>query len=393
MRLLHLKAGSAARVSGSAASGRLRAAVASQINRNITDQGDILASEGRLSAENATLSGLLQDKPAFEKAAAKTLILDYTESLRQQNEELTKELRLSKERIGLQMEGYTEAYIELQLKLNENAREQNKLRIDALTADKAQAAAIKDNLEQYRKQADLLREIYNLQEGAKQGFGFREGARQYVESIGSMKEATAQLTTSGIKGLEESLFSLATTGTANFNQFASELLKQTARIILQQLVLKPLIQGLTSLFGGPATAASGVGSLGPAALNFGPIGPGISAFSANGNAFAANGIVPYAMGGIVQSPTLFRYANGGVPGTGLMGEAGPEAIIPLQRGRNGKLGVAGGGGTTNITVNVDASGTSANNDPGQAAALGRVISQAVQAELVKQKRPGGILSR
>jgi lambda family phage tail tape measure protein len=373
--------------------GRQRSAVASQLNRNITDQGDILASEGRLSAENATLSGLLQDKPAFEKAAAKTLILDYTESLRQQNEELTKELRLSKERIGLQMEGYTEAYIELQLELNENAREQNKLRIDALTADKAQAAAIKDNLEQYRKQADLLREIYDLQENAKRGFGFREGARQYVESIGSMKEATAQLTTSGIKGLEESLFSLATTGTANFNQFASELLKQTARIILQQLVLKPLIQGLTSLFGGPATAASGVGSLGPAALNFGPIGPGISAFSANGNAFAANGIVPYAMGGIVQSPTLFRYANGGVPGTGLMGEAGPEAIIPLQRGRNGKLGVAGGGGTTNITVNVDASGTSANNDPGQAAALGRVISQAVQAELVKQKRPGGILSR
>ena len=54
--------------------------------------------------------------------------------------------------------------------------------------------------------------------------------------------------------------------------------------------------------------------------------------------------------------------------------------------------MAGGGGTTNITVNVDASGTSANNDPGQAAALGRVISQAVQAELVKQKRPGGLLA-
>ena len=392
MRLLHLKAGSAARVSAPAASGRLRAAVASQINRNITDQGDILASEGKLSAAQATLSGLLQDKPAFEKAAAKTLLLDYTEAIRQQNEELTKELRLSKERIGLQMEGHTEAYIELQLQLNENTREQNRLRIDALTADKEQAVAIKDSLEQYRKQADLLREIYDLQENAKRGFGFREGARQYVESIGTMKEATAQLTLNGIKGLEESLFSLATTGTANFNQFASELLKQTARIILQQLVLKPLLDGIRSLFGGPA-AASGVGSLGPAALNFGPMGPGISAFSANGNAFAANGIVPYAMGGIVQSPTLFRYANGGVPGTGLMGEAGPEAIIPLQRGRNGKLGVAGGGGTTNITVNVDASGTSTGNDPGQAAALGRVISQAVQAELVKQKRPGGILSR
>jgi lambda family phage tail tape measure protein len=122
------------------------------------------------------------------------------------------------------------------------------------------------------------------------------------------------------------------------------------------------------------------------------MGPGISAFSANGNVFASNGIIPYAMGGIVNTPTLFRFANGGVPSTGLMGEAGPEAIIPLRRGSDGKLGVAGGG-STSITINVDAKGSSAEGDPGRAAALGRVITAAVQAELVKQKRPGGLLSR
>ena len=54
-----------------------------------------------------------------------------------------------------------------------------------------------------------------------------------------------------------------------------------------------------------------------------------------GNVFAQNGIVPFAQGGIVDKPTIFPFANG----TGLMGEAGPEAIMPLTRGADGKLGV------------------------------------------------------
>lgn len=60
--------------------------------------------------------------------------------------------------------------------------------------------------------------------------------------------------------------------------------------------------------------------------------------SANGNAFGPGGVVPFANGGIVNEPTLFKFARG----TGLMGEAGPEAIMPLKRGADGKLGVSGG---------------------------------------------------
>jgi lambda family phage tail tape measure protein len=108
-----------------------------------------------------------------------------------------------------------------------------------------------------------------------------------------------------------------------------------------------------------------------------------------GGVFAQNGIQPFARGGIVNGPTLFPFAKG----TGLMGEAGPEAIMPLRRGRDGNLGVmSSGGGTTNVVVNVDASGSSVEGDQQQAKALGNAISAAVQSELMKQKRPGGLLS-
>ena len=69
--------------------------------------------------------------------------------------------------------------------------------------------------------------------------------------------------------------------------------------------------------------------------------------NAKGNVFSGGNIVPFADGGIVNSPTLFAM-NGG---TGLMGEAGPEAIMPLARSADGSLGIRGGGGMS-VTVNI-----------------------------------------
>ena len=105
--------------------------------------------------------------------------------------------------------------------------------------------------------------------------------------------------------------------------------------------------------------------------------------SAKGNVFAQNGIVPYAKGGYIGRPTL-----------SLMGEAGPEAVLPLRRGRGGRLGVeTSGNGMGNVVVNVDAKGTAAQGDSPSANQLGKAIGAAVQAELIKQQRPGGLLSR
>lgn len=64
----------------------------------------------------------------------------------------------------------------------------------------------------------------------------------------------------------------------------------------------------------------------------------------------------------------------------------------LPDGRRIPVAMQGGGGGTAVTVNVDASGSSVQGNNGQGAALGRAIAASVQAELVKQKRPGGLLA-
>jgi hypothetical protein len=67
--------------------------------------------------------------------------------------------------------------------------------------------------------------------------------------------------------------------------------------------------------------------------------------------------------------------------------------MPLRRTASGRLGVESSGGVGNVVVNVDATGSSVQGDQPDAEQLGRVIGQAVQAELIKQKRPGGLLTR
>jgi len=75
----------------------------------------------------------------------------------------------------------------------------------------------------------------------------------------------------------------------------------------------------------------------------------------------------------------------------LVGERGPELFVPKNNGTivpNHQMGAG-----ANVTVNVDASGSSVEGDSDQAAQLGKMLGAAVQAELVKQKRPGGLLAR
>ena len=182
----------------------------------------------------------------------------------------------------------------------------------------------------------------------------------FKESIKSVGEAFGDVVVKGIKGMEDALVKFVMTGTISFRNLANSIISDMVRIAIQQTITKPFTNFISGIFE-----------------------------NADGNAFVDGKVQKYAYGGVVNRPTLFPMANG----MGLMGEAGAEAILPLRRGSNGKLGVqATGGGFGNIVVNVDASGSNVEGNESEGRALGIALSAAIETELIKQKRPGGLLA-
>lgn len=115
--------------------------------------------------------------------------------------------------------------------------------------------------------------------------------------------------------------------------FTEKLMRDLSSTIIKYLVIKPLMMqaavGLQSLFG----------------TSFVPAQP-----SAKGNVFSSGGIKKFATGGVVSSPTYFPISGGGI---GVMGEAGEEAVMPLTRTANGRLGVEASGSAGDVyqTIN------------------------------------------
>lgn len=243
--------------------------------------------------------------------------------------------------------------------------------------------------EQAKKLTELLPDQFDavrdaLEEAATPLGVFKDGLKEVFEEAINLKDALATQGVQAVQTLGDTFADFVATGKADFREMTVSILQDLSRIFARAALFKglSLIPGVGNFLGLGGGGGGGGGSTG---LNL----AGIEAYmNAKGNVYSKNKIVPFAYGGIVNKPTIFPMAKG----AGIMGEAGPEAIMPLRRGSDGRLGVEASGGVGNVVVNVNASGSRVEGDQPNAKALGAAIGSAVQAELVKQKRPGGLLS-
>jgi hypothetical protein len=212
-------------------------------------------------------------------------------------------------------------------------------------------------------------------DAATQGTGLLGGLNEYAAGVKSVADSTKDMMVRAFNGMEDALVDFVRTGKLNFKSLAESIITDLIRIQVQQSIVKPLASAASSVIGGLFSGnwAGAVGSL---------------LASAKGNAFAhAPGLSAYS-GQIVSQPTLFPFAHG----VGLMGEAGPEAILPLKRGADGRLGVEGGGAAeNNVSINITMNDGQSKVDRQGASALAQQIESVVMGVLVREKRPGGLL--
>jgi tape measure domain-containing protein len=219
--------------------------------------------------------------------------------------------------------------------------------------------------------------------------GLKDGLQGYANGVGTIREAFAGLAENGIKGVENSIYELMTEGTTNYQAFATEIINQTIRMILQQYVLKTIMSSLGFLGGGPTSSLmplQNVSSFSAGGVSFNPAAFGGGFSFANGGIMTGNGPLKlnrYAAGGVAYGPQLAMFGEG----------SRPEAYVPLPDGRSIPVRMQGSSdGGVSVVVNVDASGSSVEGNNNQANQLGKVVGAAVRQELILQKRPGGLLS-
>jgi tape measure domain-containing protein len=242
----------------------------------------------------------------------------------------------------------------------------------------AQLRGINDKL--IASQNQYQREAFLFQKQAMDSFpSYISGIVSAASGYSSVLEYSKQLTVEQQKQKQladgiantigqgmTSAFDALISGTESFGtslrKIASGVLQDIAKQLIQIFVINQAINAISSFFG-PKTGGFGGG------VKFNP------------NVFSMDSLLPRrAMGGPVSAGSSY-----------MVGERGPELFIPKHGGSivpNNALG----GGSTNVIVNVDASGSNVQGDQAQAKQLGVAVSAAVQAELVKQQRPGGLLA-
>jgi len=288
-----------------------------------------------------SLVSQIQDKEAADKAAEKSV-----EDLKDAQQLVNRYIEDGSSKIDL----YKKASIELEIALETLAKNGFKLSAD-------EAERLWAGLEKIK------------------GDG-KSGIDELKDAIDGWGKRTSQVFADMLTG-----------GETSFKQLAKTFINESIQMILYANLF-------ATAFNRIKAAAGGGGWIGA-------LGSVFTGSFAEGGAFSGgNEITAFAKGGVVNKPTLFPMAKG----AGLMGEAGPEAVMPLARGPNGVLGVRSHGGagviqhiSFGVEVNVEGGSQGAEQDEAMARRVGAAVESQVRGligkELRNAMRPGGLFSQ
>ncbi|WP_449649251.1 phage tail tape measure protein [Rahnella aceris] len=227
--------------------------------------------------------------------------------------------------------------------------------------------------------------------------GFRRGTLNWIDSARDANNQMASFSSGLFDSMSDSLASFATTGKFSFSAFTTSVLSDLAKIAARVA----MSSALESIFG---SASSWFGSSGAVSSSAGAASSGFSTgaysgltLNAKGGVYDSPSLSAYS-NGIVSSPTMFAFAKG----AGLMGEAGPEAIMPLTRGSDGSLGVRAVGDSSAATttsaapqvyITIDSNGDSSSQSTSGweqfGSQIANYVNQLYQQNKSKDLRPGG----
>lgn len=330
-------------------------------------EAEALKNERIRAANEAIIQGLKGEITAlgqterqnFIDQATRRLSAEATEAQRMEVERLAaalfderdaaEEVRKEREREAALIENIinlTDEQANAQAKYNKELAELNRLRKEEKITAQQLAVAEED------ARRRMLAASRNWTDGVERAL--RDYADQATDSARQAEDVTLNF----LRNTEDAFVEFARTGKFEFRDLLNTIISDINRVLVQQNITGPLAKGLNDIIG---------------SIDFGSL----FSFNSKGNVFNQGvPVTAFASGGVVNQPTFFPLSKS----VGVMGEAGPEAILPLRRLPSGNLGVeTTGTGKPTFVVNVDARGS---KEPSVTAAqVEQAVNRALNARI------------
>ncbi|MDQ7099361.1 phage tail tape measure protein [Serratia sp. MF2] len=346
----------------------------------------LTAGQKSLLSMQDQIRAQLTENVALEKANREREIgkklLEQTRNLVMETASKQQEYANRNAQMTMSTDAYDQMVAEQQIR---QSFQQHRLQLDKEVTDKTSEQYMQQTAilaSEQQRQLDIVRNAAQEKAAIEGDYtaGLKKGMMDWSANAGNVYGQVKDATTRTFDGMTGMLTNFVTTGKSSFNDFAKSVLTDLASMMIKMAMFNALKAGMNF---------------------FAPSGndPGQVPMFANakGGVYSSPSLSAYS-GQIVSNPTMFAFAKG----AGLMGEAGPEAIMPLKRGADGSLGVRANGVMGNQTlINVDITLNSDGSSQVQATSgfesagndIANYVDQRFRVLLNKSLSQGGTLNR